>query len=308
MILRLLGQQFHRAMARCPGGAEVYLSALSLFSRRLPTNVAAHLASSVNRASWPEVQFRPRRVEVAEGIKIRIIPHLGQPDAEVLFYQQLQYERPVFEWLRQNAGQYDTVIEIGANVGLYTVFFDALIKQQPGNLRTVISFEPAREAYRRLLINLQNNDVGPNITTFQAAVGITSGFQAFYEPTGHICNGSFLSDFAHIFGSDVLETIVPVIGVEELERFLKGKKCLIKIDVEGFEPTLISALKPLIERYRPHLILEVLNATVQQLNDLEILTKRKKFLLTADGPQLAETFFSLPHDRDWLVQPDYPSA
>jgi hypothetical protein len=51
------------------------------------------------------------------------------------------------------------VIEIGANIGAYSLFLDALIKSRPDSrLKRVIAFEPALGPFGRLLDNLKVNE------------------------------------------------------------------------------------------------------------------------------------------------------
>jgi len=267
--------------------------------------MSARIANSIREFTWPEIAFKPKSVMMPNNIMVSIVPHLGQPDEAALFGKKLEYEPPVFEWLARYApSEYDVIIEIGANVGLYTVFLDALIKKRTGSrLTRIISFEPSREAYRRLLENLQNNDVNAqHVTVFQAAVGLISGFQSFFEPADHICNGSLIREFANIFSDTVSETIVLVVGVSELEKYLIGRKSLIKIDVEGFEPSLVTAMTPLINKYHPDLLIEVLGRTVEEFNNIENLFKYQKFLITSRGLQQSSSLFVSPGHRDWLLR------
>jgi len=132
----------------------------------------------------------------------------------------MDYEAPVFAWLADYAlNEYDKVIEIGANVGIYTVFLDALINRTlASRLRKIVAFEPSQIPYRRLLENIYANR-SQHVDVFQAAVGIKSGFQPFFEPAGHLTNGSFLRDFAGIFADAVSETTVLVVGAQKLEPY-----------------------------------------------------------------------------------------
>ena len=139
------------------------------------------------------MSFSAREVIVGSATKINLVPHLGEFDEAGLFAKQLGYEDASFKWLDANApDSYDLIIEIGANVGVFTVFFDALARRG-SRLRRVIAFEPSREAYGRLLSNLRANGT-TMVVPFNAAVGVSSGFQMFYEPEGHLTNGSFLKD------------------------------------------------------------------------------------------------------------------
>ncbi|KAK6023122.1 methyltransferase, FkbM family [Ostertagia ostertagi] len=193
-------------------------------------------------------------------------------------------------WLEDNVGAtYDLVIEIGANAGLYTVFLDALMKDAPalpeGRERRIVAFEPSAEAYRRLLANLAANGTR-HVAAFQAAVGEHSGLQPFFEPRQHLTNGSLLREFSENFTDRIDETIAVVVAAPELARWLSpAGRALIKIDAEGFEPTLLSAMAPLLDRHHPDLLIEVLPFTLDALNGIPALADYDKYLLLPEGPE-----------------------
>jgi FkbM family methyltransferase len=243
-------------------------------------------------------------VMLAHNVKVSIVPHLGEFDQSALFRKQLDYEAPVFAWLADCAlNEYEEIIEIGANIGIYTVFLDALIRNAPNSrLRKIIAFEPSQMPYRRLVENVYVNQC-QHVDIYQAAVGIKSGFAQFFEPAGHYTNSSFVREFAAIFADAVSETTVLVIAAHELGRYFgDSEKVLIKIDVEGFEPSLIIALTPLIDKYHPDLLIEVLDTTVDKLNNAEILAGYRKFLITPDGLRESQYLFASNHHRDWFLQ------
>jgi FkbM family methyltransferase len=305
-MLKTIARHFHAAVARAPRAlSRPYLSALSMFCRAaLPPAAAQRVRNSVLGAAWPELDFAPRRVIVGGETLIRLVPHLGEFDADALFLRQLTYERPVFDWLsRQAAQRYDLVIEIGANVGVYTVFFDALSRRHGARLQRVVAFEPSPEAFARLLANLRANKTRI-VSAYNAAVGLQSGFSTFYEPAGHLTNGSLAPDFARIFSDQVQATQVMAIAAEALEAlFAPATRALIKIDVEGYEPELLAALGPLIERHRPDLLVEVLVGAEDRIEAALRTLPFDRFLLTAAGPELRESLVASAEDRDWLLQP-----
>jgi len=51
-------------------------------------------------------------------VNVSIVPHLGEFDFAAHICRRMKYEREVVSWLSDR--QYDFVIEIGANVGIYT--------------------------------------------------------------------------------------------------------------------------------------------------------------------------------------------
>src|SRR5271154_1103636 len=102
------------------------------------------------------MKLRPRTIQLASGTKLTIRPHIGEFDFQALFSRSISYERDVFKVLAQRMSQYRTIVEIGANVGIYTAFFaNAFACQDPN--RAVFAFEPSREAFKRLLDNFEHN-------------------------------------------------------------------------------------------------------------------------------------------------------
>ena len=83
---------------------------------------------------------------------------------------------------------------------------------------------------------------------------------------------------------------------------------MIKIDVEGFEPQLLAALGPLLERYRPDLLIEVLPFALEKLNADPVLMAYEKFLMLPDGLEKADTFRASEQHRDWLLRRGSPSG
>ncbi len=276
-MIKALANALHGRLARGPMWlARAYISAVSLISRNfLPQSLARRIHNSVcgyiYGRRWQAMDFAPREVQMAAHTTVAFVPHLDGFEAEALFSRRFDYEAPVMKWLEANlTSRYRQVIEIGANVGIYTVFFDALFKQAAtaGDELPprILSFEPSPKAYRRLLDNLAANEA-QFVQSYQVAVGTESGFATFHEPVGHLTNGSFVREFSEIFGKNIVETIVVTLAAPALEQWLTPpRRTLMKIDVEGFEPELLTALRPVIERHHPDLLLEVLPFTVDALN------------------------------------------
>ena len=153
------------------------------------------------------------------------------------------------------------------------------------------------------LTNLKINNA-KHVAAFQAAVGSVSGLQSFFEPEGHLTNGSLLRDFSTLFSNTVCERQAVVLNACELEKFLRNsRKCLLKIDVEGFEPELIAALAPVIQKYRPDLLVEVLDLTADALNISKPLNDYHKSMITDRGPIEYSSIFASPEFRDWIATP-----
>lgn len=248
---------------------------------------------------WPRLDFAPRKVVLGDRTRVKLLPHTGEFDQQALFIRQMPYERAVFRWLEREAPKrYDRVIEIGANVGIYSIFFNALCGLR---LKDVIAFEPSLEAFRRLLANLAANKA-QHVMPYLAAVAETAGFFEFHEPTGHLTNGSFLRDFACVFSDQVKATTVAAVGPTEIEHFFKGK-VLLKIDVEGFEPQLLAALGDLIIRHKPDLLIEILPGTPEGLDGQGWLENYDLHLILDSGLQKRDKLSADVDYRDWMLMP-----
>jgi FkbM family methyltransferase len=280
----------------------VYFGLVSTGSRNLLPLAAQRLvASAMSGHVWPALTFMPRRVRLGRQTDILLTPHIGEFDERSLYSRDIEYEAAVFAWMEDNAAKYDLIIEIGANVGIYTVFLDTVRRRRPqGPSQTIVSFEPAAEPFRRLQRNLEAN--GARVIAFQAAVGATAGLRDFYEPVGHLTNGSFVREFAAHFAGQLERTTVVVVAAADLEKWLvSAQKALIKIDVEGYEPELLAALGPLLEMYRPDLLIEVMPGTAGPLQADATLARYERFLLTRGGLQAETTFFFSPSYFDWFL-------
>lgn len=292
----------HALIARGPRRfVKAYILLLSLVSRNLLSLANQHRVRNVMFGqSWPAMEFGPRRIVLGRDVEVRLVPHAGEFDEQALYMRRLDYELSMFKWMEKQAGLYDLIIEIGANVGIYTIFLDALRRKQPDQKQLIVSFEPAPEAYRRLRRNLEIN--GADTLTFQVAVGAKSGRQAFHEPVGHLTNGSFVRAFAANFADTIEVIMVEVLAARELEKWLApATKALIKIDVEGFEPELLTALAPLLEKYHPDLLIEVMPSTVEPLEADAILTRYDRSLVTAEGLRPEQKFYFSQTYFDWFL-------
>lgn len=309
-LLRRSATAWHTVVSKSDALTSLYFALVSALSRRLlPEKASTQFSNLLLRHGirWPPVQFAARRVIVGADTEILLIPHLGEFDEEALFRRRLSYEQPVFHWLeREAAGRYDLVLEIGANVGIYTVFLARLVDtQKDSRLKRIIAFEPALEPFRRLLANLRANGTRC-VEPFRAAVA-DGGFQAFYEPREHLTNGSLVADFAGIYSSEVTETTVHAIAAADLGFFFAGDpKVLLKIDVEGYEAQLLSGLSGIIGDHHPDIIVEVLAGTADALEQSEPLAGYDRYLIAPRGLEKQPRLFGHPTHRDWLLR--WPGA
>jgi FkbM family methyltransferase len=148
----------------------------------------------------------------------------------------------------------DTVIDIGANLGYYTVLAADLV----GESGRVVAIEPNTEVFRRLSASIAVNGFVSRVSARNIALGAAgeSGTRPFFVPQGEPKNGRFLganenAEHLAAFGS-VFDVALGVINPDEFQRV-----DLIKIDVEGAELAVLDHLRPVLEKFRPEVLCEV---------------------------------------------------
>lgn len=300
--LRRAAYWLHRSMSGSTRVSRWYLTGLAAAVRRLPDSLwKRRITNHLQTIPWPELRFSAKPVRV-EGVSIRLVPHVREFDFAALFTRDLEYEREVFRCLRPRMRSYDAVLEVGANVGVYTLFFAHQFSQLD-RAGVVFAFEPSREAYFRLQENVRVNGFD-NIHTFNCAVAEGTGLLTFYEPQGHLTNGSLYREFAEVFSRSIQTSRVLGVGGEVLDALLADhESALVKLDVEGAEPIVLRGLEGLIRRRTPEIVLEVLSVQEEALNDLAFVRELYQlFNITDDGLVASDRFVATPW-RDYLLLP-----
>ena len=123
-----------------------------------------------------------------------------------------------------------TVVDVGANIGIYTRFFSGLAAASG----RVHAFEPAPSNYKRLQ---ENTEHFANVSLEQAAVGDRSGtIRLFVSEELNVDHRTFDS------GDGRKGIDVPVVSLDEY--FTAGHRVdLIKIDVQGYELSVLQGAK-----------------------------------------------------------------
>ncbi|GEP43532.1 FkbM family methyltransferase [Brevifollis gellanilyticus] len=247
---------WHRLMAALSPLAWLYLQVVTLVAPLLSTKRRQQLLNSLSTTSWPAASLCARRVKLgAKGPVIRFTPHEREFDFAAVLRGTLDYEREVFDFLEGRLSSYDVVVEIGANVGVFTCMFGEKLRN---TATKIYAFEPAPKAYGRLVENLRLNGL-EQVNAFNAAVGSETSFQMFFEPQGCLTNGSLLAGFAGKFSEAVRSRPVLVVDAAMLRFLLDGcRHMLLKIDVEGYEANVLESLAPVLASHRPDILLEVL--------------------------------------------------
>lgn len=168
------------------------------------------------------------------------------------------WEPELLPWWRLLCETSKSIVEIGANVGYYTVQ-GAL--RSPGS--RIVAVEPHPYSARILRENLRINGIS-NVEVVEAAAmdGTQVSHIELAIPVQDHCAapaGALVAGRSEIssFYPEVVTVQVATIDVRSLATDID----LLKIDVEGMEFEILRALRPLIEKQKPVLIIELLDNT-----------------------------------------------
>lgn len=171
----------------------------------------------------------------------------------------------------------EVVLDIGANIGYYTLLFAKLVGQDG----KVYAFEPHPQNFSLLRRNVEYNGYG-NVVLEQKAVADTSGIAALYlaKSGSHhhsICKNNFNTtsslDIGLISLDDYFERNIGI--AKENAK----KVSIIKIDVEGAEFDVLKGMEKVLEDNEE--IKLILEFTPSFLEDLQI--KPKKLITFLEG-------------------------
>lgn len=189
---------------------------------------------------------RPFVFEDARGLRYVLYP--GE-NAGVYLRNRGSYELAEVRLCERLLRPGDVAVDVGANIGLYTLLFSSLV----GAEGHVHSFEPAPENFTRLQVNLLLNDA-LNVSLSQAAV---------YSRPGTVSLNLFGPGLGawHTLGRPELpnpyergKTVTPTTSVD-VEAVTLDAYCaalgiseiaLLKVDVEGAEPEVLEGAVDLL--------------------------------------------------------------
>ncbi|MFI5171707.1 MAG: FkbM family methyltransferase [Chitinophagales bacterium] len=143
----------------------------------------------------------------------------------------------------------DHIIDIGANMGYYTVLFSDIVKEQG----KVYAVEPV-ELYRKIL--LKNIGRRKNVEIIPFALGNENKDEVGMGIPGNDISRHGLTRITEKSSNNQAKTF-SVSMRNPLELFSAIPKLdYIKIDVEGYEMHIVPVMLPLIDKYHPILQIE----------------------------------------------------
>jgi len=150
----------------------------------------------------------------------------------------------------------DCVVDVGANVGYYTMTAAKLV----GQTGCVHAFEASPQIFPWLLTNARLNPQA-RIHVYKQAVTDQCGEIMFHTASAERTGYSSIRDLGE---QAERSDVVPTISIDSIMATIPPVR-LVKIDVEGAELLVLRGMLGLIERDRPYIIFEIDDEFLREL-------------------------------------------
>lgn len=159
----------------------------------------------------------------------------------------------------------ETVVDVGANIGFYSVLFSRCAAR-------VVAYEPDPENLRLLERNLRENDC-QNALIRPFALGDSAGTSSFSRDlatgyTGHLGSGLTYSGVRSAYRKRSIIT-VHVTRLDDEVRALGLQPNLLKLDVEGGEHGALAGAANTLSTYRPLVVTELSDWTASGYRSID---------------------------------------
>lgn len=215
---------------------------------------SANIATRLRKKIWRF--FRdPFQVSWLEGLELTLIP--GNETSRTVFVTG-RYEPNEFRLLARLLKPGMTFIDIGANMGLYTLFAASRV----GETGRVVAIEPSTREMQILKDNVEQNALG-NVRLYPVALSDRASeaelLVARFEHSGH----NTLGAFGYNTALDHREN-VRTMRLDELVQSEKLDRVdVFKMDIEGAELAALRGAGDTLERFRPVVLLELSDRALQ---------------------------------------------
>jgi FkbM family methyltransferase len=161
-------------------------------------------------------------------------------------------------WLRRDLRPGDTVLDVGANIGIYTIFAAHLV----GAGGRVIAVEPHLPSAVRLLENIGANGFGDRVNVLTTALSDAPRFDSFnYSDWTEASSSSQLGRAVDHTGRPFQPTARELKAATSIDALIADAVIpspdVVKIDVDGLELPIVEGMQALLAGPRPPRAIQV---------------------------------------------------
>jgi FkbM family methyltransferase len=164
-------------------------------------------------------------------------------------------------YFTSRVGSGDVVLDIGANIGWFTLLGAKLT----GSKGKVYSFEPRPETAKMLRRTIAHNNLQIQVEVWDTALSDRWGeMKLAVVPNAENPGGSFL------ITEKSTRSAIPSVSIKTapLDELIEGVKAdFVKIDVEGAEPLVFAGARQTIQRSHPMILSELHPTQLREVSD-----------------------------------------
>jgi FkbM family methyltransferase len=244
------------ASTSTPTGPRPSVLQLARFIWTHPANRGRRIASLARACRWQVRKRTTGRAMDVDLARLRLRCYPDSTSASLALYCSGRPDYHEMGFLEHYLRPGDGFIDVGANVGLYTLLAAARV----GAEGTVEAFEPGDPARARLLENLARNGIADRVRVHDAAAGAEAGTVRFLP--GRDTTGRILTP-------DESHAAVEVDCVR-LDDALPGRSfALGKMDIEGAEPLALAGAERRLAAGDPPVWILELNGCLRDFGSTE---------------------------------------
>ncbi len=198
-----------------------------------------------------------------DGHRCELELDLSIPSCRSVFVQPFHRadDWPSIRLFCQLARDATTIIDVGANLGVFTYFAVAHAPRA-----RIIAYEPAPRMATLLEINLARNGWSRRVEVRRAGVSATSRSMTFYVREND--HESSFEDASAVLADVRARVEVPVVALDDVfeRESIVPATTLLKIDVEGHEMRVLDGLERTLARSgaRPTVLMEFLGKAINE--------------------------------------------
>lgn len=162
---------------------------------------------------------------------------IAYPGTDLTRQQYLAVQQPLMRYLASALQPGMTFVDIGANLGFYSLVGANLVGPQ-GHVHSI---EPSRDTLKLLYDNIQRNGLA-NITVYPCAVGAEQLEQTFFVRRYMQTNSLFAQHIDSRYQENLPVIASYPVMVQPLDNLVQGPVDVIKIDVEGGELEVLAGM------------------------------------------------------------------
>jgi FkbM family methyltransferase len=203
-------------------------------TQRELSGLRAQLHEVSGKADALASYFSITEVKVHDGHTLFLDPC----DSLGLAWSKGNYEPFETELLKQHVRRGDVVLDVGANIGYYSLLFARLV----GPEGKVFAFEPDPTNFGLLTRNVRRNGYA-NVVAVPAAVGDRTGKLRLY-----LCEDNRGDHRTYDSGDGRPSVEVDVVRLDDYLKDFERPVAFVKMDVQGSEPAALAGMDGLLRR------------------------------------------------------------